>query len=198
MSVNGKTYVQSPGLTERQQKWFASVEASLKRDTGKTIEEWVAIARTCPHDGPRARVDWLREQHGLGVNRCAHVLSLAFPQDMGWDEPEALRAALWKDPRSEAILQPLEDAALALPDTVCGQRKGFTAFSRKVQMAAARPVKGGHLMVGFAVTPDADPRLKPRGNESWGDRLKGQMLLTSPGEVDASIVALLKQAWERS
>jgi hypothetical protein len=198
MSVNGKTYVQSPGLTERQQKWFASVEASLERDTGKTIDEWVAIARTCPHEKPKARVDWLREQHGLGVNRCAHVLSVAFPQEMGWDEPEALRAALWKDPQSEAILQALEDAALALPDTVRGQRKAFTAFSRKVQMAAARPVKGGHLMVGFAVTPDADPRLTPRGNESWGDRLKGQMLLTSPEEVDASIVALLKQAWERS
>jgi hypothetical protein len=198
MSVNGKTYTQSPGLTERQQKWFASVEASLERDTGKTIDEWVAIARTCPHDTPRGRVDWLREQHGLGVNRCAHVLSVAFPNAMGWDDPAALRAALWKDPQSEAILQALTEAALALPDTVCGQRKAFTAFSRKVQMAAARPVKGGHAMVGFAVTPDADPRLRPRGNESWGDRLKGQMLLTSPDEVDASIVALLKQAWERS
>ncbi len=117
---------------------------------------------------------------------------------MGWDEPETLRAALWKDPQSEAILRALETAALALPDTVCGQRKAFTAFSRKVQMAAARPVKGGHAMVGFAVAPDADSRLQPRGNESWGDRLKGQMLLTSPKDIDASVGALLKQAWERS
>ena len=59
------------GLTERQEKWFASVQASLERDTGKTIDEWVAIARTCPHDKPRARADWLREHHGLGVNRAA-------------------------------------------------------------------------------------------------------------------------------
>jgi hypothetical protein len=199
MGVSGdKPYVDSPGLTERQQKWFASVQASLERDTGKTIDEWVAIAKSCPYDKPRARVDWLRQQHGLGVNRCAHVLSVAFPDAMGWDEPDALRAALWTDPKSEAILKALVEAALALPDTVCGQRKAFTAFSRKVQMAAARPVKGGHAMVGFAVALDADPRLKPRGNESWGDRLKSQMLLTSPDEVDASVAALLKQAWERS
>ena len=198
MGAGDKTYAETPALTERQQKWFASVQASLERDTGKTIDEWAAIARTCPHDKPKARVDWLRENYGLGVNRCAHVLSIAFPGAMGWDEPDALRAALWTDPKSEAILQALEKAALALPDTVRGQRKSFTAFSRKVQMAAARPVKGGHAMVGFAVTPDADPRLKPRGNESWGDRLKAQMLLTSPDEVDGSIEALLKQAWERS
>ena len=187
------------GLTERQQKWFASVQASLERDTGKTLDEWVAIARSCPHDKPKARTDWLREHHALGVNRAAHVLSVAFPSAMGWDDADGLRAALWKDQASEAILAALEAAVAKLPDSVVGQRKSFTAFSRKVQMAAARPVKGGHAMVGFAVTPDADPRLTPRGkSESWGDRLKGQMLLTSPSEVDASVEALLKAAWERS
>ena len=186
------------GLTERQQKWFASVQASLERDTGKTLDEWVAIARTCPATKPKARTDWLREHHGLGVNRAAHILSVAFPSEMSWDDAGPLRAALWKDPASEAILQKLEAAVAKLPDTVVGQRKTFTAFSRKVQMAAARPVKGGHAMVGFAVAPDADPRLTPRGAESWGDRLKGQMLLTSPDQVDASVEALLKQAWERS
>jgi hypothetical protein len=187
------------GLTERQQKWFASVQASLERDTGKTLDEWVEIARTCPHDKPKARADWLRERHGLGVNRAAHVLSVAFPAEIGWNDAGPLRAALWKDPASEAILKALEAAVARLPEVTTGQRKSFTAFSRKVQMAAARPVKGGHAMVGFAVMPDADPRLGPRGkSESWGDRLKGQMLLTSPDQVDASVDALLKQAWERS
>ena len=187
------------GLTERQQKWFASVQASLERDTGKTLDEWVAIARTCPHDKPRARADWLREHHGLGVNRAAHVLSVAFPSEMRWDDAPPLRAALWTDPASEAILQALEKAVAKLPEFTLGQRKTYTAWSRKVQMAAARPVKGGHAMVGFAVEPQADARLTPRGkSESWGDRLKGQLLLTSPDQVDASIDALLQQAWERS
>jgi hypothetical protein len=187
------------GLTERQEKWFASVQASLERDTGKTLDEWVAIAKSCPHDKPRARADWLRAEHGLGINRAAHVLSVAFPPEDRWDDPGPMRAKLWSDPASEAILVALEAAVARLPDMTTGQRKAFTAFSRKVQMAAARPVKGGHAMVGFAVTPDADPRLSPRGkSESWGDRLKGQMLLTSPADVDASVEALLKQAWERS
>lgn len=200
MGATGKAANErTQGLTDRQQKWFASVGASLHRDTGKTLDEWVVIARSCPHATPRARTDWLRENHGLGVNRAAHVLSVAFPSAMGWEDAAGLRAALWKDPASEAILTALEAAVDALPDTVTGQRKSFTAFSRKVQMAAARPVKGGHAMVGFAVTPDADPRLQPRGkSESWGDRLKAQMLLTSPDQVDATVAALLRQAWERS
>jgi hypothetical protein len=199
MGVGETSKAKPAGLTERQQKWFASVQASLERDTGKTLDEWVAIARTCPHDRPKARADWLRENHGLGVNRAAHVLSVAFPSEMRWDDQGPLRAALWKEPASEAILQALETAVAKLPEHTSGQRKSFTAWSRKVQMAAARPVKGGHAMVGFAVTPDADPRLSPRGKgESWGERLKGQMLLTSPDQVDASVEALLRQAWEKS
>lgn len=200
MGASGTTVGDKPqGLTERQEKWFASVQATMERDTGKTLDEWVAIARTCPHDRPKARADWLREQHGLGINRASQVLSVAFPSEDRWDDPGPLRAKLWSDPASEAILVALEAAVAKLPDVTTGQRKAFTAFSRKVQMAAARPVKGGHAMVGFAVTADTDPRLSPRGkSESWGDRLKGQMLLTSPADVDGSVEALLKKAWERS
>src|SRR3569623_3840274 len=139
------------GLTERQQKWFASVQASLERDTGKTLDEWVAIARTCPHDKPKARADWLREHHGLGVNRAAHVLSEAFPPETGWDAADALRAALWKDTASTAIFEAVEARVKQLPKLVTGQRKGFSAWSREFQFAAIKPTKGGTALLGLAV-----------------------------------------------
>ena len=186
------------GLTERQQKWFASVQASLERDTGKTIDEWVAIARTCPETKPRARTQWLKEHYGLGVNRAAHVLSVAFPSGMGWDEPDKLRAALWTDPASTAILAAIEQLATALPDVVTGQRKGFTAFSLEFQFASIRPLKGGKAVLGLVVTPDADPRLEPPKNEGWSERLKSKVVLDSPAQVDAGIAALLKASWENS
>jgi len=186
----------TPHLTERQKKWFDSVRASFQRDTGKTLEEWVEIARTCPETRPRARQQWLKDNYGLGVNRASTVLSAAFPSGAGWDEPDKLRAELWKEPAALPILEAFEAAACALPDVVVGQRKGFTAFSRKIQFAAIRPVKGGHAMAGFAV--EATPPLEPRGNESWSERLHGKRLLTSPADVDASVEALLKQAWARS
>ncbi len=199
MGVSGSaTDARSPGLTPRQQKWFASVQASLERDTGKTLDEWVAIARTCPETRPRARTAWLREQHGLGVNRAAQVLSAAFPSAEGWDQPDALRARLWTDPASTAIFEAVERATTTLPDVVTGQRKQFTAFSRQVQFAAARPVKGGKAMLGLAVPVDADPRLEAPRNEAWSERLKGRMLLAGPDQVDASVAALLRQAWEAS
>jgi hypothetical protein len=185
-------------LTERQKKWFASVRAGLERDTGKTLEEWAAIARTCSETTTRARVDWLRANYGLGVNRAAQIFSEAFPSSMSWDEPKKMRAALWTHPDSTAILRAVEAAVAQLPDVVGGQRKGFTAFSRKVQFAAVKPVKGGTAVLGLAVSPDTDARLQAPRNEGWSDRLKAKLPLASPVDVDERVKALLQAGWERS
>lgn len=185
-------------LTERQKKWFASVQASLERDTGKTLAEWVAIAKTCPETSRRKQADWLREHHGLGVNRAAHVLNEAFPSDLGWDDGPALRAALWKDPASTAILDAIEAQVKDFPGLVTGQRKGFTGFSRAFQFASVRPIKGGKARLGLCVPADADPRFEPYKNEGWSERLKASVVLNAPDEVDATIIKHLKAAWDAS
>ena len=185
-------------LTERQQKWFASVQASLERQTGKPMAEWVAIARTCPESGHRARLKWLKDNYGLLQNHGSHVLSEAFPPEMTWREPEKLLAALWADPAAKSIFEAVDAVARRPNEVIQTARKGYTAWSRKVQFAAARPVRGGKLMLGLALTPDASPRLEAPRNESWSERLKARALLSAPTEVDAELDSLLRVAWERS
>ena len=187
-----------PHLTERQRKYFTSLQASLERDTGKTLEQWVAIARTCPESGHRARLKWFKDNHGLLQNRASQVLSEAFGSAMSWQEPGKLSEALWTDPASSAIFAAVDGAAQAPGEVIQTARKGYTAWSRKVQFAAARPVKGGKLMLGLALSADLSPRLETPKNESWSERLKSRTLLTAPADVDEEIGALLKAAWERS
>ncbi|GIL37867.1 DUF4287 domain-containing protein [Roseiterribacter gracilis] len=184
-------------LTERQKKWFASVQASLERETGKTLAEWVKLAKKCPETKPKARADWLRENYGLGVNRAAQILHEAFPPEPGSEEPAAQRAALWKDAASLALLEKLEAAIAKLSDVVPTQRKGFTAWSRKVQFAAAKPVKGGHLALGLAIAV-AGKRLVAAKNEGWSERLTAKLVITKPSEIDRDVIAWIKQAADRS
>lgn len=190
---------QPEGLTEQQRKWFASLKANLERETGKTLDAWVEIVRReCPETRPRARADWLKATYGVGQNRAAAIFSVAFPSEMGWDDADGLRAALWTDPASTAILAAVETAVADFPDLVMGQRKGFTAWSRKAQFAALKPVKGGAAMLGLAVAPDAAPGLLEPRNEGCSERLKAKLPLASPAGVDDAVKALLKAAWERS
>ena len=187
------------GLTQQQQKWFASIRANLQRETGKTLEEWVEVVRReCKETKPRARTDWLKATYGVGVNRAATIFSAAFPAEMGWDDADGLRAALWTDPTSAAILETVEAAVAGFDPLVTGQRKTFTAWSRKSQFAALKPVKGCTAMLGLAITPDASPRLQEPKNEGWSERLKAKIPLASPADIDDEVKALLLAAWERS
>ena len=88
-----------PNLTERQRKYFASLQASLEHDTGKTLDAWVAIARTCPETGHRARLKWLKDNYGLLQNHGSHVLSEAFESAMSWQQRSH---AIDRDPRTRS------------------------------------------------------------------------------------------------
>lgn len=188
-----------PALTERQARYFAAMQASLERDTGKPLAEWVAIARTCPESGQRAQLRWLKDNYGLLQNHGVHVLSEAFPPEISWRDADKLRTLLWTDAGSTAILKAVERAAAPLPGLITGQRRGYTAWSRNFQFAALKPAKGGAAVLGLAVAPDANARLAPAAkNEGWSERLKSRTPITAPSEVDAEIEALLKAAWERS
>jgi hypothetical protein len=185
-------------LTQQQEKWFASVREGLERDTGKTLEEWAKIARKCPQTKPKAQVDWLRENYGLGVNRAATVLDAAFGSSMGWDNPEALIAALWKNPDHLTIHDALVAAVSKFKGAIIGEKKSFTGFSRNYQFAAARPTKEG-VRLGLAVDPKSSKRLSvPKKNEGWSDRNKAVIVLTSTKDIDAELKKLLKTAFEAS
>jgi hypothetical protein len=187
-----------PNLTERQAKYFAAMQASLERDTGKCLAEWVAIAKTCPETRPRARLKWLKDNYGLLQNHGSHVLSEAFPPEVTWRDADKLIAMLWTDPAATAIFQAVDAAARKPNEVIQTARKGYTAWSRQFQFAAARPLKGGTVMLGLALAPDASPRLEAPKNEGWSERLKARTLLTVAADVDAEIEGLLQAAWARS
>lgn len=187
------------GMTERQKKWFATVQANFETQTGKPIEAWVEIMKACPETAHRKQLAWLKAEHGIGVNHGSHILDACAPrgEGLGWDDPEGLRAALWKDAGSLAILEAIEGVAKGLGGVIEGQRKGYTPFSRAVQFAATRPLKGGRALLGLKLDAAASDRLSPAARkESWSERLVSVVELDRPEQVDAEIARLFSLAAE--
>ncbi len=182
-------------LTERQQKWFATVQANFEKNTGKPMAAWLEIMKTCPETKPRAQMAWLKAEHGVLQNNAAFILDSMKPEGgMGWDDDD-LRATLWKEPGSLAVLEAVEAVAGRLDGVISGQRKAFTSFSRAVQFAAARPLKGGGLLLGLKLDPAVSPRLSPSvRTESWSERLSAVVELTAPDQIDAALADLFGQA----
>lgn len=183
-------------MTERQLKWFSSLRESLPVKTGKTLEAWVEVMRQCPETATRARLQWLKLHHGIGQNYGSMILSTAFPSDFGgWDEPEAMRTRLWKD---HAILVAIEAHAAQYKDVIQTQRKTYTAFSRKVQFAALRPIKAGGAIMGLRLEVGVSARLSPsQTRESWSERLGAQITLPDVSAVDAEVLGLFDMAAQK-
>lgn len=198
MAISAAAQAVDATLTERQKKWFASVKEGLLRDTGKSLDQWAKIAKTCPETTTSGRVRWLKEKHGLGVNRAATVIDAAFPSALGWDDPAALLDALWKDAGQRAIYDRIEAAARRLDGCVVGPRKTVSTFSRKVQFAAAKPTKAG-VRIAMCIAPAESKRLEPvKKSEGFNERLTAATTLTKTSDVDADIKALMQKAWEKA
>ncbi len=184
-------------LTPKQEAWFAALTASLERDTGKTLAVWIEIVRTeCPETTRQARAAWLRIHHGMSQTRVHQILNEFLPPGAGWTNPDALRAALWKTPTSQALLTAFESLTAQLPDVIPTQRKGYSAFSRDYQFAALKPVKDG-VRIGLAVPPQSDPRLSPANNEKWSERLHSSLTMASPAAV-SDLFKLVESAYKNS
>ena len=185
-----------PAMTERQKKWFATVQANLEARTGRPLAVWVDILNGCPETRPRAQAAWLKATHGIGANHAAMILDAARPADtLGWSDAEGLRSALWAEPRSLAALEAVERIAADLEDVVITQRKGYTAFSRAVQFAAMRPLKGGGARLGLKLDPEESDRLStPTHSESWSERLTAVVEMDGPGAANVELASLFARA----
>jgi hypothetical protein len=182
------------GQTQAQRRYRAALGANLENNTGRSLAQWLVLARTCPAGGPRARLRWMKERHGLGQNYAMLVLdALDGAKGVRTDSPAALRRALWKDAHARATLVALEHAVARIPGVVAGQRKGYTLWSRAFSFAAARPVRGA-VRLGLALEPGATGGLVAPHHEGWPERLTATLVLAHGEPLPNSLSRLLAQA----
>jgi predicted transport protein len=190
------------GEPERGQKWVAGVEANLEKATGKTLSEWVKIAKTCPHEKMMPRLKWFKDEHGLSMARAGVVIEKAFGADaFGWGDPETLVDNLFGSKTfapQRSIYEAVEKYVQKLDGAILSPRKGYVALYRLKQFGAVRPSKDG-LLVGLAMVKY--PRSKKFvdvKNLGGGDRTKKAVLITSAKDFDGEAKDLIKAAWNES
>lgn len=185
---------------DRLQKYFASLEANIAEATGKTVAQWVKIAKTCPETKPRARLAWFKTKHGLGQNRASLILWRAFGgNSLGEEDPNKLMDALFA---KFAEQRPLYDKVVAfvkkLGQGTISPRKSYVALYHLKQYGAIKPAKQG-LMIGLALQKyPKTARLIDVKNLGGGERNKKALVLASAKDFDAEAKALLKAAYDEN
>src|SRR5262245_33443825 len=181
--------------------------ASLKPKTGRTLGEWVKLAKS---DGPAdldALREWFRNRHGFGTNAAWWLADVTTGKGkLDGDPDEYMKAAegyvrdMYAGPK--AALKPLHDAILNAAaqlgeDVKACPCQTIVPLYRKHVFAQIKPSTQTRIDLGLALKDMKTPkRLIDTGGFAKKDRITRRIEITSLADIDDEVAKWLKKAYE--
>jgi uncharacterized protein DUF5655/uncharacterized protein DUF4287 len=205
------------GATKTQRKSLYSVHpgvlmvqrwiAELPQKTGKSLDEWISLAKKSGPPTEEARREWLKKKFNFGTNAAWWIAERAEGKGLEDGDPgTCLRAAekyveeMFSGPRAAA--RPLYDALLNLglsqgEDVKASPCKTIVPLYRNHVFAEIKPATRTRIDLGFALRDlKARGRLIDTGGFAKKDRITHRIPITRMEEIDDEVKQWLKAAYE--
>ena len=175
---------------------LATMIANLKAKTGKSLDEWTALARGSGQAKHGALVTWLKAEHALGHGYANLVAHKTFASDAGSSEDADLMEAMFAGPK--AAMRPAYDRVAVIVSGLEGvqfaPKKGYVSFRRNKQFGLAQPSTKDRLDLGLNLK-GVEPSGRLEASGSWNAMVTHRVRITSADEIDAEVEGWIKQAW---
>lgn len=197
------SYDVHPGVA-MVQKWIAE----LPSKTGRTLEEWIAVARS---DGPQdiaSLPDWLKSKHHLGNNSAWWIAKRSAGKGGGEDSAEEYLATAVKYVEAQysgkkSQLRPIFEQLVKLGRSLGKEAKvcpckTIVPFYRSHVFAQIKPTTNTRIDFGLCFTTykgKLPKRLIDTGGLAKKDRITHRIELGSTDQIDADLAKWLKLAY---
>jgi len=198
----GSLYSVHPGVA-MMQKWIKE----LPQKTGRSLDEWIELAKKSGPATEKERREWLKKEHKLGTNSAWCIAERADGKGTEEDTPEGyLKAAeqyveaMFSGPR--VALRPLYDQLLKLSlglgkDVKASPGKTAVSLYRNHVFANLKPSTNTRIDVGLALGNMKTPkRLIDTGGYEKKDRITRRIEVKSKADIDEELKRWLKKAYE--
>ncbi len=174
---------------------------NLKEKTGKSLEEWVKIAKASKLEKHGEIVKFLKTEHELGhgyANLVAHTLKGQSEEGKAAaDDPVAAQYAAEK-----AGLKPIYDALIKAigkfgSDVEISPKKTYVSLRRNKQFALIQPTTKTRLDVGINLK-GVPPAGKLEASGSFNAMVSHRVRVENAKDVDKDLIGWLKQAYEQA
>ena len=186
-------------MAKSPEEMAAAMIANMKANTGKTLEQWLVIAKKSGAEKHGQVVKYLKDEHGMTHGFANLVAHKHLKSDAGSAEggDDALVAAQYAGPKAELkpIYEALIKAAKSLGKDVEGSpKKTYVSLRRSKQFALIQPSTKTRVDLGLNIKGEkAAGRLENSG--SFNAMVSHRVKLEKPGEVDKDVKAWLKKAY---
>lgn len=171
--------------------------ANMKEKTGKTLEQWIVIARKSGAAKHGEIVKMLKADHGMTHGFANLVAHKTLKSDAGSVSDSAdLVAGQYAGAKAE--LQPIYDALIKAANS-CGAvevapKKAYVSLRRSKQFAIIQPSTKTRVDLGLNMKGEAAKgRLEKSG--SFNAMVSHRVRLEKAADVDKDVKAWLKKAW---
>jgi Domain of unknown function (DUF5655)/Domain of unknown function (DUF4287) len=183
--------------------------AELKSKTGRSLEEWVALVKKEGPKEEKARREWLKNKHKLGMNSAWWIAERAGGKSGEEDTPEGYLAAAVRYVEEQYAgrkekLRPIYDELLKLgkslgDDVKACPCKTIVPLYREHVFAQIKPTTNSRIDLGFALTHykgKLPKRLIDTGGLAKKDRITHRTEITSSEQIDSEVKKWLKTAYD--
>ena len=176
--------------------------ANMNDKTGKTLAQWMALAKKSGEEKHGLIVKHLKTEHGLGhgyANLVAHKFLKSDAGSKAGDGTD-LVGAQYAGPKAD--LKPIYDAIVKAvsafgKDVEIAPKKTYVSLRRNKQFALIQPSTKTRVDLGVNLKDvAASDRLEKSG--SFNAMVSHRVRLEKPGDVDKDVKAWLKKAYEQS
>jgi hypothetical protein len=176
-----------------------SMIKNLKEKTGKSIDEWITIAKSAKLAKHGEIVSMLKTKHGMGHGYANLVAHKSLGSDAGSAEnSDDLVTAQYAGPK--AALKPIYDALIACvkkfgSDVEVSPKKTYVSLRRSKQFALFQPSTATRLDVGINLK-GVKPAGRLEASGSFNSMVSHRVRVESAKDVDKELEGWLKQAYE--
>jgi hypothetical protein len=187
------------------QKWVTE----LKSKTGRTLEEWIALAKKEGPKEEKARREWLKTKHKLGTNSAWWISDRVEGKGGEEDSPETYlaAAAVYVEEQyagAKEKLRPIYEELLSLghgigEDVKVCPCKTMVPLYREHVFAQIKPTTNSRVDFGLSLTHykgKLPKRLVDTGGLAKKDRITHRFEITSEDQIDAEVKKWLKTAYD--
>jgi predicted transport protein len=186
-------------MTDKVEAAAQTMIENLEKNTGKSLDEWVKIARASGFEKHGQIVKYLKSEHGF-THGYANLVSIKARETAA--SPQTADDLVDNQYSGKEELRPIYDALIDAvnqfgDDVVIAPKKTYVSLRRSKQFGLVQPSTKTRVDVGLNLSDaTADGRLEKSG--SFNSMVSHRVRLSSANEVNDELIGWLRQAYDQA